>query len=168
VIETNKELNPNQANQPSYTRNIEYNGITAVRVTTYNEYLEGSDDDDFFVGENSSWNNGEKVEINIEIQLCEPVNGICNSWDTIPSKRIKISFEGNIFKMETQIPISRSKKNKKNKRQFKHEDEYNNEIIRFKSVSITNKTTGNVIKNYPEDEDEDERYTREYIIAFYD
>jgi len=159
IFETDEKLIPNTANMPNYTRNFGNDGIKGIRVTFYSEQIGGAYDRFFSEGED--WAGGESIEVIIEIQLCIPVDGICTSWNNIPSKKIKILVEGNVFKIETEIPISASKRNKKNYRQFKHEDEYNNEFSRFKRVIINNKSTGEKIEDY------DRRDDREFIIGFY-
>jgi len=81
-LETDTPLaNPNNDSQ-NYTRNFGGMGIKAIRVTTFNEKKKGSDDDNYFAGENNEWKKDERVEVNIEVDVCEqpPINGLCPNW----------------------------------------------------------------------------------------
>lgn len=167
IIETNQALTPDQPNKRSYKR--VFNGIKGIRVVTYNERVKADTDDDYFYeGENNRWRSNDNLKVSIELERClsEDNNGVCNSWSSPDVIEILNNTNDLEIKVPTPLQLSKSRRNKKNKRSFKHEDEHN-EIIRFTKVTIINTSQGNFeIKKYPLNSSETK--SREYVIAFYD
>lgn len=160
IIETNQALSPDLPNKRSYKRT--FNGIKGIRVVTYNERVKNTDDDYFYEGEDNKWRAGENVKVFIEFERCvSEVNGICNSWAAPEIVEISNNINDLEIKVPANLRLSKSKRNKKAKRIFKHEDEHD-EFIRFTRITIINTNQGNIeIKDYP--------FTanQEFFIAFY-
>lgn len=162
IMESEKVFQPDTADQRNY-KNLQFNSIKGIRIITYNENAQAKTyDKKYFEGKDSTWENGDNVQVNIYVQICqqENPNGTCASWGGL--KKVEVfSLNGNFeVNVPNELHISKSKKNKKNKRQFKNEDE-NPEIIRFYMMDIFNKTKNTPIDAFSAQEGQ------EYYIGFY-
>jgi len=162
IIESEKILQPDSADQRNY-KNLQFNAIKGIRVITYSENARiPIVDKKFFEGKDSTWEKGDSVQVNIYIQSCQQMDlsGLCTSWSSLRKVEVFNANSSLEINVPSELHLSKSKKNKKNKRQYKNEDE-NTEIIRFYLVEIINKTKNSRIDFFNAQEGQ------EFYIGFY-